>query len=104
VRPTSIAIRVPGPRRARVVLGTALACSLLGFSATSAQARMRTVAICSAQAKLYETPGGAEVGLLHRGDRVHVSAGAGGDRWWRVVAGFGTRGWLRQTAICGHHR
>jgi hypothetical protein len=105
---TSIAIRVPGLCRARVVvLAAALACGA-GAGATAAAARpapSRVVTVCSAQVTLYETPGGAKVGILHRGDRVRVVAGtAAREPWWRVVAGFGTRGWLRASAICERDR
>jgi hypothetical protein len=103
---TSIAIRAPSSRRARVVLGTALVCTGLAVGAAGAQARaqLRTVTVCATQATLYETPGGAKVGILHRGDRVRVLAKGTDDPWWRVAARFGTRGWVRTSAICGHHR
>ena len=110
---TSIAIRVPGLGRARVVvLWVALACgglALGGAGAGTAAARgappARVVTVCAPQVTLYETPGGAKVGLLHRGDRVRVVAGAAARApWWRVVASFGTRGWLRASAICGRDR
>lgn len=99
---TSIAIRVPGNRRARVVIATATACGLLALGAASAQAR--TVTICASRVTLYETPGGAKVGILHEGDRVRVIAEGSDDPWWRVAASFGTRGWLRESAICRRDR
>jgi hypothetical protein len=102
---TSIAVRVPGHRRARVVLAAGVVCAglALGGGAASA-AQARAVTICSSRATLYETPGGAKVGVLHEGDHVRVLARDRDDVWWRVVAGFGTRGWLRSSAICGHRR
>lgn len=90
---TSIPIRVP------VV---AVACALLALGAASAQAR--TVTICASRATLYETPGGAMVGILHAGDHVRVVAEGSDDPWWRVAARFGTRGWLRESAICRRDR
>ncbi|HEX5926000.1 MAG TPA: SH3 domain-containing protein [Baekduia sp.] len=99
---TSVPNRVPGNRRVRVVLGVAVACAFLALGATSAQAR--TVTICASRATLYETPGGAKVGILHAGDRVRVIAEGGDDPWWRVAARFGTRGWLRESAICRRDR
>lgn len=54
---------------------------------------------------MYETPGGARVGVLHRGDRVRVVTVGADDPWWRVAAAFGTRGWVRESALCdgGRH-
>lgn len=97
---TSVSIRVPGNRRVRVVLGVAVACLALG--AASAQAR--TAAVCADRVTLYESPGGAKVGVLHAGDRVRVIAEGSDDPWWRVAASFGTRGWLRESAICRRDR
>jgi hypothetical protein len=99
---TSIPIRVPGKRRARVVLAVAVACAVLVANAPGAQAR--TAKVCASRATLYETPGGAKVGILHAGDRVRVVAEGSDDAWWRVVASFGTRGWLRESAICRRDR
>jgi hypothetical protein len=99
---TSAPNRVPGNRRVRVVLGAAVACALLALGAASAQAR--TVTVCASRATLYETPGGAKVGILHAGDRVRVVAEGSDDPWWRVAASFGTRGWLRESAICRRDR
>jgi len=106
---TSIAIREPGlRRRARVVLGIALTCGALAVAATTAgvaqAARAVTATVCVQQATLYETPGGAMVGILHRGDRIRVVGKGPHGTWWRVVASFGTRGWLRGTSVCGRHR
>ena len=100
--PTSVPNRVPGDRRARVVLGAAVACAFLAVGASSAQARIATV--CAEHVTLYETPGGAKVGILHAGDRVRVVAKGSDDPWWRVAASFGTRGWLRESAICRRDR
>jgi hypothetical protein len=86
----------------RAVLGTALACAILAVPAQAA--RPRTFTICAPRVTLFETPGGAKVGILHAGDRVRVLAKGADDPWWRVVAAFGTRGWLRSSAICGHRR
>jgi hypothetical protein len=99
---TSIPTRVPGNRRARVVLRTAIVCALLAPAASAAQAR--TATICAARTTLYETPGGAKVGVLHEGDRVRVVARGSDDPWWRVAASFGTRGWLRESAVCRRSR
>jgi hypothetical protein len=71
-------------------------------SAADASARARRVTICAAHATLYETPGGPKVGILHRGDKVKVLAFGAEDAWWRVAAAFGTRGWLKESAVCGH--
>ena len=101
---TSIPIRVPGRRRARVMLGVALTCAGLAAGAAPAFAQARTVTICASHVALYETPGGAEVGILHSGDRVRVIAEGADDPWWRVVASFGTRGWLRESSVCRRHR
>jgi Bacterial SH3 domain len=98
----SVSIRVPGNRRARVVLGATVACAVLALGASAAQARMVTV--CASHVTLYETPGGAKVGILHAGDRVRVIAEGSDDPWWRVAARFGTRGWLRESAICRRDR
>jgi SH3-like domain-containing protein len=73
-------------------------------SAADAAARPRHVTICAARATLYESPGGAKVGILHRGDKVKVIAFGTQDAWWRVVAAFGTRGWLKESAVCARHR
>lgn len=97
---TFIPTRVPGSRRARGVAVAASVCALLG--ASSAQARTATV--CASRVTLYETPGGAKVGVLHEGDRVRVIAKGSDDPWWRVAASFGTRGWLRESAICRRNR
>ena len=98
---TSTATRVPGSRRARVVvLWVALAVLVLPASAAAA-ARPPAATVCAARVTLYETPGGAKVGILHRGDRVRIVAGGGDAAWWRVAASFGTRGWLRSSALCG---
>ena len=99
---TSAPNRVPGNRRVRVVLGTAVACAFLALSASNAQARTATV--CADRVTLYETPGGAKVGVLHEGDRVRVIAKGSDDPWWRVAGSFGTRGWLRESAICRRDR
>jgi SH3-like domain-containing protein len=87
----------------RAVLGTALTCVVLAAPAAAAAAP-RTVTVCAPRVTLYETPGGAKVGILHAGDRVRVLAKGADDPWWRVVAAFGTRGWLRSSAICGRRR
>jgi uncharacterized protein YraI len=86
--------------RDRAVLGAVVACLALGAPAA---AQARTVTVCAAHVTLYETPGGAKVGILHAGDRVRVLA-TGSGPWWRVAAAFGTRGWLRSSAICGRRR
>jgi hypothetical protein len=99
---TSVPDRVPGNRRVRVVVGTVVACAFLALGAASAQARTATV--CADRVTLYETPGGAKVGILHAGDRVRVIAEGSDDPWWRVSASFGTRGWLRESAICRRDR
>lgn len=100
---TSVPNRVPGNRRVRVVLGATVACVVLALGASSAQAA-RTVTVCASRVTLYETPGGAKVGILHAGDRVRVVAKGSDDPWWRVAASFGTRGWLRESAICRRGR
>jgi hypothetical protein len=97
---------VPGLRRARVVaLALVVVTSgALAAGPASAAARARAVTVCALDASLYETPGGARVGIVHRGDRVRVVAKGARDGWWRVAASFGTRGWIRATAICRRDR
>ncbi len=72
--------------------------------AAPAAAASRDVRICAAKATLVETPGGAAVGVVRRGDEVRVLRQGAGGRWWRVRARFGTRGWLRARAICEEDR
>jgi hypothetical protein len=108
---------VPGPRRARVVAlalvvvatgalaaAPAQAQTQAQANASAAAARARAATVCALDASLYETPGGARVGIVHRGDRVRVVAKGARDGWWRVAASFGTRGWIRATAICRRDR
>jgi SH3-like domain-containing protein len=99
---TSTATRVPGSRRARVVV-LWVALVVMAVPATAA-ARPPSATFCAAQVTMYETPGGAKVGVLHRGDHVRVVAAGERAPWWRVAAAFGTRGWLRSSALCGHRR
>lgn len=67
-------------------------------------ASRRTAEISAHRATLYETPGGAAVGVVHRGDRVVVLRRGAGGRWWRVRAHFGTLGWLRRSVTCPEDR
>ncbi len=103
---TSVPVRVPGNRRARAVLGVASVCVflVLGAAGAQAQARTATATVCAERVTLYESPGGAKVGILHEGDHVRVIAKGRIDPWWRVAASFGTRGWLRERAICRRDR
>jgi hypothetical protein len=79
---------------------TAALCALPSAAAASA----RTATVCVAAVGMYETPGGARVGVLHRGDKVRVLVVGADDPWWRVAAAFRTRGWVRESALCGHGR
>ncbi|WP_445152118.1 SH3 domain-containing protein [Baekduia sp. Peel2402] len=91
-------------RRARAAIVLTIAALALAHGAPSASAAARTVTICAPRVTLYESPGGAKVGILHAGDRVRVLTRGAHKPWWRVVAAFGTRGWLRSSAICGRRR
>jgi hypothetical protein len=82
------------------VATTAALCAL----PSAAAAAPRSATVCAASVAMYETPGGARVGVLHRGDRVRVVAIGADDPWWRVAASFRTRGWVRESALCGHGR
>jgi hypothetical protein len=53
---------------------------------------------------MYETPGGAVVGVLHWGDDVYLLRRGADGRWWRVRARFGTKGWVRSKSICREDR
>jgi hypothetical protein len=86
------------------VVGAVAACAFLVLGAAGAQARTATATVCAERVTLYESPGGAKVGILHEGDRVRVIAKGSDDPWWRVAASFGTRGWLRESAICRRDR
>jgi hypothetical protein len=72
--------------------------------AAPAAASPRAVTVCSHRATLYETPGGAVVGVVRRGDDVYVLRRGSDGRWWRVRARFGTKGWMRSSAICREDR
>jgi hypothetical protein len=85
------------------MLAVAASCALLTLGPATAQAA-RTVTVCAERVTLFETPGGAKVGILHEGDRVRLVAKGSDDPWWRVAARFGTRGWLRKSAICRRDR
>lgn len=71
---------------------------------SAAAASPRVAVVCAAAVGMYETPGGARVGVLHRGDKVRVVVVGADDPWWRVAAAFGTRGWVRESALCGGGR
>ena len=73
-------------------------------AADATAAHARTVRICAARAALYASPGGARVAIVHHGDRVKVLAVGADDPWWRVAAAFGTRGWVRESAVCEKDR
>ncbi|HEY6763005.1 MAG TPA: SH3 domain-containing protein [Baekduia sp.] len=97
-----MALPLPGATRRAGVVVLALAAALVAPGV--APAAPRTAAVCASSAGLFETPGGAKVGVVHRGDHVRVVAVGADDGWWRVVARFGTRGWIRETAICRRDR
>ena len=86
------------PRIAAVVAGASL------VVAAPAAASPRAVTICKNRATLYETPGGAIVGVVHRGDDVYLLRRGSDGRWWRVRARFGTKGWMQRSAICREDR
>lgn len=103
--PLGIAAPVPGTRRARVVVLATVVVTVGTLAAGAAPAlAARPATVCASYASLYETPGGARVGVVHRGDRVRVVAKGTRDGWWRIAASFGTRGWIRETAICRRDR
>lgn len=85
---------------------TAALCASPAAAAASAAATAspRAAVVCVAAVGMYETPGGARVGVLHRGDHVRVVTVGADDPWWRVAAAFGTRGWVRESALCGGGR
>jgi hypothetical protein len=64
----------------------------------------RDVEVCARKATMYESPGGAAVAVVWRGDRVVVLRRGAGGSWWRVRARFGTRGWIRASAVCAEDR
>ena len=69
------------------MLPMVVALVVLAVPAT-AVARPPAATVCAAQVTMYETPGGAKVRVLHRGDRVRVVAGGDHAPWWRVAAAF----------------
>jgi hypothetical protein len=84
----------------------AAAAAVVSFAVTApaAAASHRAVTVCSQRATMYETPGGAIVGVLHRGDDVALLRRGADGRWWRVRARFGTKGWMRSKSICPEDR
>jgi hypothetical protein len=101
VSPSSHPIRVPGlVCRARVVALAALALCAAGTHAAAAVAAPRSATVCASSVVMVESPGGQKVGVLHHGDRVRLITARGGAKWWRVAARFGTRGWVRASALC----
>src|SRR3954464_5109064 len=86
------------PYRHDVLLRLAAVAICLAVPSTAA-ASPRAVTVCSHHATLYETPGGAIVGVVHRGDDVYVLRRGSDGRWWRVRARFGTKGGRRSSAI-----
>jgi hypothetical protein len=86
-----------------VLLRLAAVAICLALPSTAA-ASPRAVTVCSHRAALYETPGGAIVGVVHRGDDVYLLRRGSDGRWWRVRARFGTKGWLRSSSICASDR
>lgn len=90
---------------ARLVPALALSAVLaVAGPAPSVSAAPRVVEVCASKATLVETPGGAAVGVVRRGDDVAILRRGADGRWWRVRARFGTRGWLRARAICPEDR
>jgi hypothetical protein len=90
----------PRLRRCLLAAVAALAC----WAAPAQADAGRDVEICARKAAMYESPGGAAVGVVWRGDRVVVLHGGAGRRWWRIRARFGTRGWIRASAVCAEDR
>jgi hypothetical protein len=86
------------------IAAAAAVLSLLVTAPAEAASRHRVVTVCSHRATMYETPGGAVVGVLHRGDDVYLLRRGADGRWWRVRARFGTKGWVRSTSICAEDR
>jgi len=85
-------------------LAVAAACVLCLAAPSAAAASPRAVTVCSKRATMYETPGGAVVGVVHRGDEVFLLRRGSDGRWWRVRARFGTKGWVRSSVICREDR
>ena len=63
-----------------------------------------TARVCSHRVALVESPGGAIVGVVRRGDLVTVLRRTEDDRWRRVQTTFRTRGWLRTKTLCAEDR
>lgn len=91
-------------RSRRGALAAVAVTAALCASPAAAAASPRAAVVCVAAVGMYETPGGARVGVLHRGDHVRVVTVGADDPWWRVAAAFGTRGWVRESALCGGGR
>ena len=91
---------LPGLVRAGVV-AAALSLGVPGVAHATAP---RSARVCSARVVLVESPGGAVTGIVHHGDLLLVLNGGRHARWWRVATTFGTRGWLRQSSLCGRAR
>src|SRR3954447_15596053 len=102
--------RGPGPWNLRDLLANRpyrhdvllrLAAVAIGLAVPStAAASPRAATVCSHRATLYETPGGAVVGVVHRGGDAFLLRRRADGRRWRVRARFGTKGWMRTSAIC----
>src|SRR5262245_50669319 len=86
----------------RIAVATAVVS--LAVASPAAASSHRAVTVCSKRATMYETPGGAVVGIVHNGDDVYVLRHGSDGRWWRVKARFGTKGWMRSSAICAEDR
>jgi hypothetical protein len=85
-------------------IAAAVALLSVALAAPAEAASHRAVTVCSHRTTMYETPGGAVVGVLHRGDDVYLLRRGAGGRWWRVRARFGTKGWMRSKSICAEDR
>lgn len=63
-----------------------------------------TARVCAKRVVLVESPGGATVAVVYRGDRVRVLRRNADDTWRRVLTSFRVRGWLRTDRLCGGAR
>jgi hypothetical protein len=88
-------------RSVAIVASLALAAGVLSGVTDAHAADAPTARVCSHRVSLVESPGGAIVGVVRRGDVVLVVRRTADDRWRRVRTSFRTRGWLRTRTLCG---
>src|SRR5690242_12299165 len=91
-------------RSVAIVASLALAAGVLSGVTDAHAAGQPTARVCAHRVALVESPGGAIVGVVRRGDLVTVLRRTEDDRWRRVQTTFRTRGWLRTKALCAGDR